>query len=127
MGELGLNDLTRVNWMKINRTLVPGQPGTKKLVEKYGEDLVCVRYRYDLKNKQKLTTVEIIIDRQKWTKHQSRTPPNKIINLRIDYGEPGLAQQVRSLGGMWDSQKKTWKLPFKYVQTLRLEDRIIKQ
>jgi len=89
--------------------------------------LVCVRYRYDLKNKQKLTTVEIIIDRQKWTKDQSRTPPNKIINLRIDYGERELAQQVKSLGGRWDNQKKTWKLPFKYVQILRLEDRIIKQ
>jgi hypothetical protein len=27
----------------------PGQRGTVKLVERYGDKLVCVRYRYDAK------------------------------------------------------------------------------
>ena len=112
--------------MKIKRTILPGQPGTKKLVEQYGDNLVCVRYRYDLKKEQRLTTVEIIVDRQKWNLNESRIPPNKIINLKIEYGERELAQQVKSLGGRWDRQKKLWKLPFRYVQILQLEDRIIK-
>jgi hypothetical protein len=112
--------------MKIQRTLLPGQPGTKRLVNQYGDNLVCVRYRYDLVHRQRLTTAEIIIDRQEWTLDPSRTPPNKIINLRIEYGERELAQQVKSLGGRWDSHKKAWKLPFNYVQILNLEDRIIK-
>ena len=38
-----------------------------------------------------------------------------------------IASEVKEIGGRWDNQKKTWKLPFKYVQILRLEDRIIKQ
>jgi hypothetical protein len=33
--------------MDIRLTRRPGQPGTKKFVERYGERLVCVRYRYD--------------------------------------------------------------------------------
>ena len=33
--------------MKARVTLKPGQKGTKKLVERYGDALVCVRYRYD--------------------------------------------------------------------------------
>ncbi len=111
--------------MKIQRTLTPGRPGTKKLVNQYGDNLVCVRYRYDSKQQQRLTTVEIIIDRQRWTLDPSRTPPNKIMNLRIEYGERELAQQVKALGGRWDRQNKVWKLPFRYVQILKLEDRIV--
>ena len=112
--------------MKIQRTMLPGQPGTKKLVEQYGDNLVCVRYRYDLEKQQRLTTVEIIVDRQKWNLSKTRVPPNKIMNLKIEYGEREIAQQVKSLGGRWDRQKKVWKLPFRYVQILKLEDRIMK-
>jgi hypothetical protein len=111
--------------MKILRNLLPGKPGTKKLVDQYGDDLICVRYRYNLKQEQRLTTVEIIVDKQKWNLNESRTPPNKIMNLKIEYGERELAQQVKSLGGRWDRQKKVWKLPLRYVQILKLEDRIV--
>jgi hypothetical protein len=31
--------------MKIGATLKPGENGTKELVRKYGEQLICVRYR----------------------------------------------------------------------------------
>jgi len=82
--------------MRIHRTLLPGQLGTKKLAVKFGDDLVCVRYRYDLKKGQRLTTVEIIVDRQKWNINDSRVSPNKIMNLRIEYGEREIAQQVKS-------------------------------
>ncbi len=33
--------------MKTQTHLKPGQKGTKRLLEKYGDTLVCVRYRYD--------------------------------------------------------------------------------
>ncbi len=38
-----------------------------------------------------------------------------------------MAQQIKSLGGRWDSREKAWKLPYKYVKILRLEDRIVKK
>ena len=43
--------------MKTNKKLLPGQPGTKKLLEKYGEKLVCVRYKYDEKRLKRIKTV----------------------------------------------------------------------
>jgi len=46
------------------------------------------------------------------------------MKLNIEYGERELAQKVKSLGGSWDRQQKVWKLPFRYVQILKLEDRI---
>ena len=45
--------------MKTRLTLKPGQEGTKRLVEKYGDALVCIRFRYDVKNGKRLKTVEL--------------------------------------------------------------------
>ena len=33
--------------METRVTLQPGDKGTKKLVRKFGDQLLCVRYRYD--------------------------------------------------------------------------------
>jgi len=47
--------------------LKPGQKGTKALVEKYGDDLVCVRYRYDETSRTRIKTVELIVERKQLT------------------------------------------------------------
>ena len=36
--------------MEVRLTRRPGDAGTHKLLERYGERLVCVRYRYDSQN-----------------------------------------------------------------------------
>jgi len=41
--------------------LKPGQKGTKQYVEKYGDALVGVRYRYDKAGGRLLKTVELVI------------------------------------------------------------------
>lgn len=41
--------------------LKPGQKGTKQYVEKYGDALVGVRYRYDQARGVLLKTVELVI------------------------------------------------------------------
>ena len=55
--------------------LRPGQKGTHRFAQKYGEHLACVRCRYDYPDK----TVELIIDDQSWEPppphpQQARTP-----------------------------------------------------
>ncbi len=40
--------------------LKPGQNGMKKLLDKYGEALVCVRYRYDEASGTRVKTVELV-------------------------------------------------------------------
>lgn len=52
--------------MKVKSTLAPGQKGTKELTEKYGDQLICVRYRYDSSTQKRYKTVELIIDEQDW-------------------------------------------------------------
>ena len=52
--------------MNTKLTLKPGQRGTKKLLKKYGNRLVCVRYRYDEEKKLRYKTVELIVDVTEW-------------------------------------------------------------
>ncbi len=53
--------------MQARRTLVPGQKGTKKFLDHYGEKLICVRYRYDEQQRKRVTTVELIVEESAWT------------------------------------------------------------
>jgi hypothetical protein len=48
--------------MKSYGHLKPGQKGTRRLTARYGEALLCVRYRYDEIRGVRLKTVEIIVD-----------------------------------------------------------------
>ena len=48
--------------MKAHTHLKPGQKGTIRLLEQFGEKLLCVRYRYDEKRQVRMKTVEIIVD-----------------------------------------------------------------
>jgi len=48
--------------MKTQTHLKPGKKRTKRLLEKYGDSLLCVRYRYDEKRGIRLKTVEIILN-----------------------------------------------------------------
>lgn len=98
--------------MIIRRRLNAGQPGTKKLVEKYGEDLVCVRYRYDTEKNEVVKTVELVIERKSWQKQDQRIPDNKIMQLQIAYEETHLRRLVKAAGGRWNRQRKVWEIPY---------------
>jgi len=106
--------------MKIRRILKPGAPGTKALLTKFGDRLVCVRYRYDEKQKRRYKTVEIILDEDDWN------PPKKkseIIGLKIDIDETDLQKQVKNVGGKWNRKQKVWEISIQKARALNLLDR----
>jgi len=107
------------------RTVYPGKPGSKKWQKLYGDKLLCVRYKYDDQKKKRITTIELIADEQDWKPNKTFIPQNKIVQLRINYGEVDLARKVKSLGGKWNREKKVWELSYGYVQALGLAQRIV--
>jgi hypothetical protein len=111
--------------MKTRKKLSPGQPGTKKLLKKYGKKLVCVRYRYDVLRHKRIKTVELIEEEVTWQKNSNKIPRNKIVKIRINYGEINLTRAVKSLGGRWNKSKKVWELPYREVLALGLVSRIV--
>jgi hypothetical protein len=70
--------------MKTRLILKPGQKGTKRLTDKYGDALVCVRYRYDAESRQRLKTVELIVERSDWIPPPPRYAADSLVSLRIE-------------------------------------------
>ncbi len=77
--------------MQIKATLKPGRNGTKQLLDRYGDQLVCVRYRYDKARQKRLTTVELIVDEQDLLPN-ILIPPDRLVYIRIGYGKVELRE-----------------------------------
>jgi len=52
--------------METRVTLRPGDKGTKKLVQEFGQKLLCVRYRYDPVRRMRHKTVELVVESAPW-------------------------------------------------------------
>ena len=111
--------------MKTRRRLKPGQNGTKKFVEQYGDALVCVRYRYDQDKQKQYKTIELIVSESDWTPSQPKLQPkysdSTMITLKIGISETIFQKQVRDLGGRWDKEKKLWFVPYGCIAGTQLE------
>ena len=105
---------------EVRTTLLPGQKGTVRLHREYGDQLVCVRYRYDKLRGRRLKTVELIIDEQPWVPG-AKIPAEREVAVRVGYNEHGL----REAGGWWDAGKRAWRLGFRKVLALSLEARLV--
>ena len=112
--------------MITRRTLWPGDPGTKKIVEQFGKDLICVRYRYDAVRRKCYKTVELIFETHEWIPDNSRIPPNKIVSIKTRPDEITLHTVIRQHGGKWNTLKRVWKLKYETVKKLNLESRIVR-
>ncbi len=70
--------------MKTRLILKPGQRGTKSLAKKYGNALLCVRFRYDAELRQRLKPDELIVERSESTPPQPQFTADTLVPLRID-------------------------------------------
>ena len=64
--------------LRTRLTLAPGQNGTKKLARRFGQRLICVRYRYDDATKRRFKTVELVVDEIPWERSRRPDPPVRI-------------------------------------------------
>lgn len=111
--------------MKARLTLQPGQDGTKKLVEKYGDRLLYIRYRYDPERKRRVKTVELVEEEVPWLPEHGRLLRTTVLGIQVAASEGRLQRQVRQAGGTWDAVHKVWYLPYAQIRELDLEDRIV--
>ena len=100
------------------KKLSPTAPGAKRLATRYGDALVCVRYREDAAGHRRLTTVELVVDER-----PIPIPPPSCV--RIAYEEAELRCQVKAAGGIWDRKQKVWRVPRAAIRKLKLERRVV--
>ena len=110
--------------MQIKTTLAPGQNGTKQLLKEYGDQLVCVRYRYDKARHKRIKTVELIVDEQDWIPGVI-IPADRRVALKIGFNETELREQIKQAGGYWNPGKKAWILSYHKVLQMGLERRMV--
>ena len=112
--------------MKTQTHLHPGQKGTKRLVEKYGDSLLCVRYRYDEKRGVRLKTVELVVEEKAW-KPTLRYRDDDIVSVIAAFSEKAIRDKLKAAGGKWDPAEKVWHVHFGSIRgDVELEKRILK-
>jgi len=106
--------------LRTRLTLKPGRPGTRDLVEKYGEQLVCVRYRYDDELGIRYKTVELIVDEKPWKPRTSQYRPTDLVHVKVEPHESQLRSALKLLGGRYHAPSDTWLIAHAALTALRL-------
>jgi hypothetical protein len=113
--------------MKAHTHLKPGQKGTRRLVERYGDALVCVRYRYDEIRDMRVKTVEIIVD-ERPGRSAPRLRDTDSVLVRVPYTMPALRERLKTVGARWLPGEKLWRVRYGLIRGDReLEERVVKE
>jgi hypothetical protein len=116
----------RYGGMETRLTLRPGQSGTKKLLERYGERLVRVRYLYDEASGRRLKTVELVVESVPWRPRarKLRRRDDEIVAVRIAWEESELRERAKRLGALWRPAHKVWEMTWGNAKRLGLSQRV---
>lgn len=123
---------------RVGLVLRPGQRGTKKLVKRFAEELLCVRYRYDESTGKRFKTVELILEEKDWKPSaqaqatvarrrqdavapEDRWPDQHLVTVEIPITRGDLHEQLREIGARPERHRpEHWRLPFAEAIRLRL-------
>lgn len=116
---------------EVRQTLKPGEAGTRKLAARFGDKLVCVRYRVDGARGVRYTTVELIVDqaplagRGRRLSSSSIPDRNPMVGVKIFYREVALREKAKEQGAIWRPRQKLWEMPLQTASRLGLGNRIV--
>ena len=114
--------------METRLTLRPGMPGTKKLQDRYGERLVCVRYLYDEATGKRYKTVELIVDDATWQgkPRRPRIQDHDMVAVRIAWADLETRIAIKAAGAIWRPRHRLWEVDWKTVRKLKLQDKVVR-
>jgi hypothetical protein len=119
--------------METRVTLRPGDKGTKKLVQEFGQKLLCVRYRYDPVRRMRHKTVELVVESAPWDPARqsldgrggSGGRPPVLVGVRVEYREEELRRRIKAGGGRWLPGQRLWLLPLTLARKLDVAQRAV--
>lgn len=107
---------------RVVKRLSPSQPGALKWARRYGETLVCVRYRHDPQDTHRITTVELVVER---AKVRRRNVATGTVLLHIPFEQTHTLRLALAHNARWNGELRLWALPRKVVEELRLTQHIV--
>ncbi len=90
--------------MKAHNHLKPRQNGTRRLVERFGDSLLCVRYRYDEIREVRIKTVEIIVD-ERPGRAEPRLRETDSVFVQVPYTMRALRERLKAVGARWNAEE----------------------
>lgn len=99
------------------------QPGALKLARRYGDALVCVRYRHDAQGRHRYTTVELVVDEAPVA---TRARIDEIVLVQLAFDDAELRQLALAQGARWDAKRRLWSMTRRAAGKLSLVARIVK-
>jgi hypothetical protein len=118
--------MSMLKHMKAHKHLKPGENGTLRLVERFGDTLLCVRYRYDAIRDMRIKTAEIIVD-EKPGKGAPRIRETDSVLVQVPFTMTKLRDRLKGVGAKWDPVQKLWRVRWGLIRGDReLVERIVK-
>lgn len=113
--------------METRLSLRPGMPGTKKLVARYGERLLRVRYLYDEARGRRLKTIELVIEEapSRGRARKPRRNDHDLVGVRIEWHETALRIAVKNAGAIWRPRQRLWEMSWHAVRPLGIGHRVV--
>jgi hypothetical protein len=109
---------------RTRQTVRAGKKGIRKYPDEYGGKLPYVRQYYDRQRKRRTTTIEIIVCGKEWV--PKKIPPKTVVNVRVAWGESGIAGKIKALGGIWNKEGRVWEIPFGKAKDPGLQTRLVR-
>ena len=109
----------RLDEWRVAKKIKPSQRGAIKLTRSYGSELLCVRYRENPDGTERLTTVELIVER---VVIQKKDDP--VVSFKLKQEELQLRRLAMSRGAKYDRRNFMWQLRRSEVLRLGLKSRI---
>lgn len=100
---------------RITKKLHPPQSGSQRWERRFGNALVCVRYRHDARAGIRYTTVELIVE----TRPVDRQP-HTLVLVPISAFNESKRQRAIALGAKWKRRDKAWLMTLDAAQRLNL-------
>ena len=80
-----------------------------------------MRFRYDTASKQRLKTVELVIERTDWQPPPEKLSAETIVAVKIEGYETGLRKSIKEAGGKWKPEQKLWYVRYGKIKGTPLE------
>ena len=109
---------------RVVKRLNPSQPGAMKLTRRYGDALVCVRYRHTADGTHRYTTVELVVD-DGLVAHRV-SPDETIVFVRFAFDDVKRRRCALSQGARWDARRRVWSMTVAAAKRLGWVKRIVK-
>jgi hypothetical protein len=113
--------------METHSHLKPGQKETRRLLEQFGEKLLCVRYRFDEIRQIRMKTVEIIVDERPLNPNLQHRDKD-MVAVMVPFIQAALRDRLKAVGGRWDPDEKIWRVMYGAIRNdAELVERIMKE